>query len=289
VAVERREIPALDALLGRAHETGATEGSWVDARELARREPTLRAQAAIDSPATGIVDGHELLRALLADARAGGCDVAFGQDVIAIERAGDRWRVMATDADGARSSLDADLIVNAAGLAADRIAAMCGIDVAAQALTIAPYAGAYFTVASGAPRTRCPLIYPLPTEGGLGIHITEDLGGTRLAGPDARPVRTLDYDVDEALAPAFARSVARYLPGVEAIHLSPAYAGIRPKLRADDGTFGDFVVADGATLGAPGTIQLVGIESPGLTACLAIAERVFGLARGRPRPNDRPS
>ncbi|MEM1417919.1 MAG: NAD(P)/FAD-dependent oxidoreductase [Myxococcota bacterium] len=270
VATDVREGEALHRLRENAEANGVENLAWVGARELARDEPTLRATLALRSAESGIVDAHGLMEALRADAVAHGARVAFGAAIEGLEPRGAGWEVRARG----QEPIGVRLVVNAAGHGADGLAAAAGLDVDALGWRLHPWRGDYFTLGSGAPRPRSALVYPIPVRGGLGIHLTRDLGGQTLAGPDAAPGDGLD--VDPAKAERFAEAVRRYLPGLEASQLTPAYAGIRPKRRAD-GAFADFVVEERPA----GLIHLVGIESPGLTACLALAEEVRDLAAAR--------
>lgn len=273
LAAEPAEEEALRALFVRALENGVEGLSLLDVRELRAREPNLRACLALHVAPSGIVDAHGLMDALAADARAGGALFAFGHRTIRLDAEGGGWRV-ATD-DGV---VRARLVVNAAGLDADSVAALAGLDVDALGWRLDPWKGDYFVVARG-PRTETPLVYPMPVVGGLGVHLTTDLGGSRLAGPDAEPfARGAPLDVRPDKARAFAAAISRYLPGVRADDLRPAYAGVRPRrLWAREGGFADFVLEERPV----GIVHLVGIESPGLTAALALAAEVAERLRGR--------
>ncbi len=185
------------------------------------------------------------------------------------------------DARGERLSIRAPWVINAAGLDADRVAGFAGLDVDALGYRLHPCKGDYFALAASAPKPETALVYPVPNGPGLGIHLTVDLGGRCIAGPDATFVDTRDdYAVDEDKADAFAASVARYLPSIETSHLTPDYAGIRPRLAGPGEPFRDFVIEEASPHGVPGLINLIGIESPGLTASPAIAERVAAIVAG---------
>lgn len=258
LAVEADEVSALEALGARAQANGIHGLSLLDAAELRRREPRLRAQAALHVPESGIIDAHGLMSALKADAQDAGAHFAFGHAVRAIEPAGDALFVVVSGPEG-EVRIRARFAVNAAGHGAAPLASRDSY----------PWVGRYFVLRADAPRPETALVYPLPVTGGLGIHLTRDLGGQTLAGPDALP--GTDLEVPAALAEGFARSVSRFLPALRAEHLSPGYAGVRPKLRAD-GAFADFELEEGP----PGAFHLLGIESPGLTAALALADEVAG-------------
>ena len=162
--------------------------------------------------------------------------------------------------------------MNAAGLSAIDVARATGLPDREIPWRLYPCKGSYFALGSGAPKTRNSLIYPLPEGGGLGVHITADISGARRAGPDAEFIDKIDYTVDESRAERFAAAVARYLPAIRPEHLTPDYSGIRPKLVGPEGGFADFVLAQPTS--QPGVVHLIGIESPGLTAALAIGARV---------------
>ena len=171
-------------------------------------------------------------------------------------------------------------MIDAAGLAADHIASLAGIDVDAAGWRQHPCKGDYFVVAPGTgKRGVLPsrLIYPVPQQAGLGIHATLDMAGRIRFGPDAEYVSHADMSVDPAKGSAFSAAASRYLPSLTGVPLVPDYAGIRPKLAAEGEAFRDFVVEEASSLGAPGLIACVGIESPGLTAALALAARVETL------------
>ena len=285
VAVEAAEVATLERLRALGTENGAPDLAIVDATVVTRMEPSVRAVAALHSPATGIVDAHALCLSFAAEAEAHGAAIALGREVVAIEAARAGYRVVAQDAKGARESLVAAAVVNAAGLASDRIAALAGLDVDACGLRQHPCKGDYFALAPGAPLRFEHLVYPVPagaaagpaSSPGLGVHVTLDLGGRVRFGPDAEYVDRLDYAVDPGKAERFARAAQRYLPALRAAWLTPDQAGIRPKLAGPGEAFRDFVIEEESARGLPGFVNLVGIESPGLTAAPAIAEHVARL------------
>jgi L-2-hydroxyglutarate oxidase LhgO len=270
LATEPGELGALEALAVRARDNGAGDVAWLDAAEIRRRDPALRAVAGLWSPESGLVDAHGVMNALLAEARAMDADVAWRTRLEGVQWDRAPFHLETRGPDGSPFTLTADRVVNAAGLAADRVAAMAGVDVDARGWRQHPCKGQYFVLSGSAPRPRTDLVYPLPGPAGLGVHLTRDLGGRCIAGPDAHYVQAVDHTVDPTHAAAFAAAVARYLPGLSAEHLSPDYAGTRPKLQGPGEAPRDFLIEE-----APrGFVHLLGIESPGLTAALAIAERV---------------
>ncbi|MBO6940181.1 MAG: NAD(P)/FAD-dependent oxidoreductase [Deltaproteobacteria bacterium] len=272
IATDPEEDEALEALAERAHANGVEELAWRSSAWLAEHEPSLRGIRALDVGVSGIIDAHGLVGALARSARDHGADLATSVPVTGLEAGPHGWSVRAGD-----ETIRARLVVNAAGHGADRIAALAGIDPDARGWRLHPWKGSYFALAASAPKPRRPLVYPLPTRGGLGVHLTRDLAGQTLAGPDACLARGPDdLDVDPDRAAAFAASVQRYLPAIREEHLRPGYVGLRPKLRADGG-FADFVLEEDP----PQMVHLLGIESPGLTAALALADEVVTLVDAR--------
>jgi L-2-hydroxyglutarate oxidase LhgO len=274
VAVTRDEGEYLADLRERATAIGVPL-ALLDEKALRAREPDLRGVLALSSPESGVVDAHGLVESFRAEARDHGAEIAFRTWPTHIESERDAVRVQTDDARGERLDLRAGWVINAAGLDADRVASLAGLDVDALGYRIHPSKGDYFVLGAGAPRPKTSLVYPVPHGVGLGIHLTVDLGGRCLAGPDATFVDARDdYGVDASKAPHFAASVARYLPGVSPEHLTPDYAGIRPRLAGPDDSFRDFVIEEATPHGMPRLVNLLGIESPGLTASPAIARRV---------------
>jgi L-2-hydroxyglutarate oxidase LhgO len=274
VATSPEELERLDALAERALENGAGAVELLSGQELARREPRVRALAALWSPESGIVDAHALVASYQAEAEAHGAQVVLRTTAVALQRTGDAWIVETESAEGERFSVRTPTVINAAGLSADRVAQSAGLDVDRLGWRIHPCKGDYFALVPSLGRLTERPVYPLPASGGLGIHMTPDLGGRYRLGPDAEYVDEPRYDVDPQKAEPFAEAVARYLPEIRAEHLTPDFAGVRPKLQRPDETFRDFVIEEGSAHGAPGLVNLIGIESPGLTAAGAIAERV---------------
>jgi len=280
VACASEEIATLEQIRARAVANGAGGIEAIDAAELHRREPRVRALAAVWSPNTGIVDAHALCDSYQAEFEAAGGEVAFRTEVLGLVPRSGGWRVETRAAEGERFDLEVEQVVNSAGLEADRVAALAGIDIDACGWRLRPCKGDYFSAAPALGELTRHLVYPVPTGGGLGIHVTVDLGGRYRLGPDAEYVSSPSYAVDPSKAGAFAASVARWLPELRPEHLSPEMAGVRPKLQGPGDPFRDFVVEAGAARGAPGTVHLVGIESPGLTASPAIARHVARLIAG---------
>lgn len=271
VACEAGEREALQPIAERASASGVGNLRWLERQEIAALEPCLRAHAALLSPNTGIVDSHALMRALLADAEDYGATLAVASDVIAakVNAGGFVLRVVSG---AAEFRLQAHELVNAAGLGAQEVASRIeGLSrKTIPALHLAK--GNYFTLGRRAPFSH--LIYPLPDEAGLGIHLTLDLSGQARFGPDVEWVSSVDYRVDAGRRPAFEEQVRRYWPALPPDSLAPGYSGIRPKLVGPGERAADFRIDGTTEHGVAGLVGLFGIESPGLTASLAIAERV---------------
>lgn len=274
VAASEEEVGYLEKLSRQAAANGVEDCYLIDAAELARRQPQIRGFAALVSPSTGIIDSHSLMQAYTADIEANGGAVICNSPVIEGEFTADKVRL----AVGGRDPVEIEtrLVVNAAGLSAWALSeSLSGLD----ASTIPPchYAkGCYFALTGRAPATQ--LIYPVPEPGGLGVHLTLDLAGQARFGPDVEWIETIDYDVDPSRADNFYSAIRRYWPDLVDGALQPAYSGVRPKIAGPAaGGGGDFVIQGPEQTGHPAYVALYGIESPGLTASLAIGQRVARL------------
>jgi len=273
------------ATLERIAASGAANGvplEWLDAAQVRRIEPEVRAVAALLSPESGIVDAHAYALSFLAEAEAHGVALVLRAEVEALERGPSGWTVVARSG-GSRGSagelqrVTCRAVVNAAGLASDRVAALAGLDVDATGCRLRFCKGDYFSLAPAAGLSISRLVYPVPAAGGLGVHATLDLGGRIRLGPDAEYVPRVRYDVDPRKAESFAAAAARMLPKVRAAWLAPDQAGVRPKLVGPGAPAADFVVREESPHGLPGLVDCIGIESPGLTAASAIGARVSAL------------
>ncbi|MBV9568758.1 MAG: NAD(P)/FAD-dependent oxidoreductase [Hyphomicrobiales bacterium] len=275
VAIGEQQRGALERVLATARGNGVHDITPISREEARALEPALACSGALLSPSTGIIDSHAYMLALLGDAQAHGAIIAYGSTVAGGRVDGDGL-VIDVLSDGTVMSLAPRLLVNCAGLEAQAIA---GSIAGLSAETIPPlrYAkGNYFQLLGRAPFTR--LIYPVPEPGGLGVHITIDLGGQAKFGPDVEWTERLDYTVDPARATRFYAAIRQYWPGLPDEALVPGYAGIRPKLTANGGEGPDFVIQGKDAHGIAGLINLYGIESPGLTSSLAMGDYVKHLA-----------
>jgi L-2-hydroxyglutarate oxidase LhgO len=274
VATNAQEAELLQSIKGRAEANGVEGMRFLTAAEAMTMEPNLQCTAALLSPATGIVDSHSYMLALQGDAEANGAMLAFFSPV-------ERGRVtdggIEIEVGGVEPmKLRARLVVNSAGLHAPTLAARI-TGMPADTIPTAYYAkGNYFTLNGRSPFSR--LIYPVPVPGGLGVHITVDLGGQAKFGPDVEWIPSIDYSVDPHRADKFYAAVRKYWPALKDGALQPGYAGIRPKIVPQGAPAQDFTIQGPAQHGVTGLINLFGIESPGLTASLALAEKVRALS-----------
>jgi L-2-hydroxyglutarate oxidase LhgO len=276
VATEPDQIPALRSIEAHARANGVADIAWIDGAEAMRMEPALNAVAALHSPSTGIIDSHGYMLALQGDAEAHGVGLAFVSPVTGGKLLAEGGALLQIG--GAEPmDLKARWVINSAGLGAQAIAASLDGLPAATIPEGAMAKGSYFTLSGRSPFSR--LIYPLPGFTGLGVHLTLDLAGQARFGPDAEMVTVEDYAVDPRRAPLFYEAIRRYWPGLGDGLLHPDYAGIRPVLNGVGGPKVDFVIQGPRDHGAKGLINLYGIESPGLTASLAIAEEAAALLR----------
>jgi L-2-hydroxyglutarate oxidase LhgO len=272
VATSRAELAQLDAIIQKAASNGVDDLVLLSPDQAQALEPQLHCVAAVRSPSTGIVDSHALMLSLQADLENHGGLVALNTTVMHGEITRDG--IALTTHDG--TALRAKTVVNAAGLQAVALArCVGGLD--EKHIPTAYFAkGNYFTLAGRAPFSH--LIYPVPQAAGLGVHLTLDLGGQAKFGPDVQWVDSPDdLMVDAARGDAFYAEVRKYWPALPDGALIPGYAGIRPKINAPQDAARDFLIQGPADHGVPGLVNLFGIESPGLTSSLAIAELVVGL------------
>ena len=275
VATAAGQQARLAAIAAAATANGVDDLAPLGRADLARLEPELAGVAGLFSPSTGLVDSHGLMLALRGDAEDHGAMIAFGTRFVAARPAGRGLEVEAGDAAGTLR-LRTRLLVNAAGLVAGRVASGIAGLPPAHRRTVHYCKGSYYGLRGRAPFRH--LIYPVPERDGLGVHLTLDLAGRARFGPDTEWVDRLDYAVDPGRAQGFYAAIRSYWPGLPDGALVPDYAGIRPKLFPAGGPATDFAIEGPETHGIPGLVNLFGIESPGLTASLAIAEEVAALA-----------
>jgi L-2-hydroxyglutarate oxidase LhgO len=272
VATTDSQVSELASIRKHAQANGVADISLLSQREARSMEPHLSCLAALYSPSTGIIDTQDLMLNLLGDAESHGAVLALHAPVVGIAQlpSGEGYKLSVGG--DSEMQLTSKLVINAAGLGACDIA----MKLAALPASMSPEPilakGNYFRLQGKAPFSR--LIYPVPEVGGLGVHITIDLAGQARFGPDVEPVTEVEYSVDPTRSEGFYAAVRRYWPGLPDDSLTPDYAGIRPKIRWQNSLYNDFLITSERDHGLPGLVNLFGMESPGLTSCLAIAEHV---------------
>ncbi len=271
VACAEDELAGLDKLRKQAIANGVGDLELLAPRVVQQMEPEIRCVGALQSPSTGIIDSHALMLAYQGEAEAGGAMIAFNSPVEGgrVAEGGVELKV----GGDAAMSLRCKYLVNSAGLGAPALAAALADFPKAHVPPGYLCKGNYFTL-TGVKSPFRRLIYPAPEQAGLGVHVTLDLAGQARFGPDVEWVDTIDYNVDPKRADSFYAAIRRYWPGLPDGALAPGYAGMRPKLQRKGEPARDFVIEGPADHGVPGVVNLYGIESPGLTASLAIADMV---------------
>lgn len=277
VATSEEEIPKLTDILHKARVNGVEDMELLTAAQAQALEPALFCTAALLSPSTGIIDSHGLMLAYQGDAENAGAQCVFHTPLESGQvRSDGGFDLQFGGADA--MSLSCNVLINASGLHAPTLARRIQGVPESSIPTEYLCKGSYFTLQSRAPFTR--LIYPTPHHAGLGVHLTLDLGGQAKFGPDTEWIDRVDYDIDPSRCEGFYEAVRSYWPGMKDGTLSPGYTGIRPKVSGPHEPAADFMIVGPATHGIPGLVNLFGIESPGLTSSLAIAQET--LARLNP-------
>ena len=275
VATSDKEVKGLEQLLAHGRANGVDDLRMLSSAQAKALEPRLHCVAALLSPSTGIIDSHGLMLAYQGDAEKHGAMLALESPVQACRVGADGIELDVGGADPMQ--IIANTVINSAGLHAPTVASRIqGLH--PRHVPTAYYAkGNYFTLSGRAPFSR--LIYPMPEAAGLGVHLTLDLGGQARFGPDVEWINGIDYDVDPKRCEGFYAAIRTYWPELPDNALQPAYAGIRPKINARNEAARDFVIEGPGAHGVPGLVNLFGIESPGLTSSLAIADLVLLLLR----------
>jgi L-2-hydroxyglutarate oxidase LhgO len=269
VATDQLQVRELQNIKAKAHANGVTDVDFIPREKAMEWEPELHCVAALHSPSTGIIDSHALMLAYLGDAEARGAMLALKSPLSKVFVRNDSFELHVEGSE----PIEAKILINSAGLRAPTVArTMQGYR--AELSPKEYYAkGNYYSLARKNPFSR--LIYPVPEPGGLGVHVTLDLGGQARFGPDVEWVERIDYDVDPRRAERFYAAIRRYWPGLPDGALLPGYSGIRPKTAGPGEPAPDFQIQGPREHGVPGLVHLFGIESPGLTASLALAERTM--------------
>jgi L-2-hydroxyglutarate oxidase LhgO len=268
VATSAEQTAELESIQKKAHANGVTDVVWMTRAQALALEPEVSCVAALYSPSTGIIDSHALMLAYLGDAEDAGAMLALKTELIGAQIVPDGFVLHTNEMD-----LRCRIVVNSAGLRAPSVAKRIeGFD---PRLVPGEYyaKGNYYSLTRRAPFSR--LVYPVPEPGGLGVHVTLDLAGQARFGPDVEWIERIDYGVDPRRAERFYAAIRRYWPALPDGALAPGYAGIRPKTTGPGEPAPDFALQGPRAHGVPGLVNLFGIESPGLTASLALAAMVL--------------
>jgi len=270
-AADASQTAALDTILASAHTAGVDDLRPLSGSEVRALEPALACHAALLSPSTGIIDSHGFMAALLGEASAHGAMFAGDSKVARLSRQPDGWGIhIGGDTE---PTVIARNVINSGGLTAHQLA-LATEGLSPEHIPAISYArGVYFTYAGRVPFRR--LIYPVPVAGGLGTHLTLDLAGNARFGPDVEWIDAVDYTVDPTRHAAFHAAARLIWPDLDPARLQPGFAGIRPKIGGPGSPTADFRIDGPARHGLAGLVNLFGIESPGLTSSLAIAEMVL--------------
>ncbi|MBF0518530.1 MAG: NAD(P)/FAD-dependent oxidoreductase [Nitrospirae bacterium] len=274
VSVVENQRQDLEELFKRGIENGVKNLRLIDSAEVAKIEPRIKAAAAIHSPCTGIIDSHTLMGRLSTEAAANGVVFSFNTEINFIEKTPEGYVLGVKDSDYRFFS---SIVVNASGLSSDRVASLAGIDTDEAGYRLSYCKGSYFSYSDEKKSPPCKmLVYPLPERQlkGLGIHATVDMVGKIRFGPDTEDIDEIDYRVDAGKGQAFFESVDKYIKNLRREAFAADMAGVRPKVKG-----GDFVIIHEHQRGREGFINLIGIESPGLTACISIARMVSAMVR----------
>ena len=279
VATNEAGVKDLQELARRGKNNGVDDLKLLTEKEIEAIEPHIHGVSAIYSPSTGIIDTHQLMKQLEFLAKDKGVIFAYNCEVMAVEKKEGGYQIDTHDADGQRLNLSARILINSAGLFSDKIARMVGIDIKEAGYELHYSKGEYFGVKGNKSGFINQLVYPIPPKDSsfLGIHTVIDLQGQLKLGPNAFYVDRINYDVEPSHVTEFYKSAKKFLPFIELDDLSPDMAGIRSKLQGPGEPAADFVIVHEEKRGFPGLINLIGVDSPGLTASLAIAKHVRSM------------
>lgn len=285
VATHREQLSRLKELHVQGVANGVEGIRTLKEDEIRNIEPDIFAETALFIPATGILDSHALMKNLFADAVSNGGDFVFKTEVTQIEKLDKGYRIEILESNGNKYTFTSGMVINCAGLGAEKLARSAGI--AKDAYRLHYCKGEYFRL-TGVNQVKLKhLVYPVPEPGlaGLGVHATISMDDSIKLGPNVLYLKEniYDYTVNPEHKKKFFESARKFLPFLEEQHLEAEMAGIRPKLQAEGDGFRDFVIQDEAGSGFPGFINLIGIESPGLTSCLSIASFVANILRSNIR------
>lgn len=270
------DVKVLSDILSNATNNGVTDGRIIEREEIEALEPHIKAVRGLYFPTSGIIDSHSLMKQLETDSINSGCEIVYGSQVTGICKLDQGYKIYVSEGNGTRFTFSTRYLINSAGLDAEKIALMVGIR--KDEYKVYYWKGEYFSIINGKHKLISRLIYPVPEENtiGLGIHTTVDMSGRAKLGPNTVFINNniIDYTIEQDHRTDFYLSASKFLPFLELNDLVPDMVGIRPKLQKPGDPVRDFVIREESPSGFPGFINLLGIESPGLTACLSIAKYV---------------
>ena len=279
VATSEEEIPIIDGIRQTAIKNGVDDLLVLDREQIAELEPNIFALKALYSPSTGIVDSHSLMKQYETNTVNNGGQLVYGSEVIRIRQIKKGYEITLLDSDKKNYRFTTRIVINSAGLTSDKVSEMVGL--ADENLKILFCKGEYFRINPPKNRLIKRLVYPVPHPNmeGIGIHVTIDMGGGVKLGPDVKYLESniYDYKLTASKQEVFYKSAKKFLPFLEFDDLAPEMAGIRPKIQKPGEPLRDFYIMEETGRGYPGFINLIGMESPGLTASIAIAKYVNGL------------
>jgi L-2-hydroxyglutarate oxidase LhgO len=279
VATSEEEISVIKGIRLTALKNGVDDLLFLEREQISELEPNIFALKALFSPSTGIVDSHSLMKQYETNSYNNGCQIVYGSEVAGISQIENGYKINLFDADKKNYSFTTRIIINSAGLTSDKVSEMVGIK--DDSLKILFCKGEYFRINPPKNRLINRLVYPVPHQNmeGIGIHVTIDMGGGVKLGPDVKYLESniYDYKVTASKQEAFYKSVKKFLPFLEFDDIAPEMAGIRPKIQKPGEPLRDFYIMEETGRGYPGFINLIGMESPGLTSSIAIAKYVNGL------------
>lgn len=277
ISIDESGDEKLNGIYHQGIKNGVEKLYYLDNEEVRNQESLIKFSKVLFSPNTGVVDSHKLMTSFKNNAEEKKCDFAFNHEVIGIRKENDYYRIFIKDKDGFDYEITTDILINAAGLNSDKIAESVGIDIKKNNYKLNYVRGNYFKLSSKFKNKIQHLIYPVPSDNyGIGIHVTLDLAGYLKLGPDTEFLEEniIDYSVKEILIDKFYKAGSSYIPDLKIEDLSVDQSGIRPKLQKRGEKFRDFVIQNEIGLGYKNFINLIGIESPGLTCSIEIAKMV---------------
>jgi L-2-hydroxyglutarate oxidase LhgO len=277
VAINDSEVKDLEKIFKQGLENGVDDLRLLSKDEIKELEPNVQAQAAIYSPSTGIFNSHDFMKELIFQFESNGGNIAYDTEVVGIDKINGGFEVSVKNTNDSIFKFSTRIFINSAGLNSDKIAGMVGL--AKDEYKLKYCKGDYFRAHSNKAKLINRLVYPVPKNdrAGLGIHATLDLAGSLRFGPDDEYVDRIDYNINPSKREIFYQSIYKFLPFMQPDDLTADMSGIRPKLQGPGDNFRDFIIRDEADQGLAGFINLIGIESPGLTASLSIARIVKNM------------